>query len=268
MAKSQRLGRQIGKFQVKPSDAPIVPLVEGVDFTPYQEWSMQSLGFKFNNPSLLVTALTHRSYVNEHRDLVKAHNERLEFLGDAVLELVSTTFLFKHFDLPEGILTSWRASLVRTESIRDAGEALGYATLVRMSKGEQNGSEHAKRHIVANCFEALIGAVYLDHGLDEASKIIHKYITNNTEHMIRTGIWRDPKSHLQEISQRIDGVIPRYKLVSESGPEHDKLFRVAVFIGEKQMGEGEGGTKRLAQEQAAEQAIALYESSTSLANDK
>ena len=111
----------IGGFRLRRDDEPLVPRVEGVDFAPYQEWAKSKLGFEFNDPSLLVTALTHRSYVNEHRRTARAHNERLEFLGDAVLELVTTDYLFRHFNLPEGMLTSWRAALVRTESIRDAG---------------------------------------------------------------------------------------------------------------------------------------------------
>ena len=123
---------KINGFSYRPADAPVVPDVEGVDFTPYQEWAKDKLGFVFDNPSLLVTALTHRSYVNEHRRTAKAHNERLEFLGDAVLELATTDFLFRNFEIAEGVMTSWRAALVRTESIRDAGDALGYAPLVRM----------------------------------------------------------------------------------------------------------------------------------------
>lgn len=245
-------------FQPRPADEPIVPEVEGVDSAPYQEWSEKTLGYRFDNPSLLVTALTHRSYVNEHRKIAKAHNERLEFLGDAVLELVTTDYLFRHYDMPEGILTSWRAALVRTESIRDAGDNLGYAKLVRMSKGEQHGSEQAKLHIVANCFEALTGAIYLDKGYDEAKKLIDKYILVNIDEILKEGSWRDPKSHLQEISQRIDNETPDYRILEEVGPDHDKTFTVGVYINGHEMGRGTGSSKQHAQQNAAREAIIAY----------
>ena len=248
----------IGGFRLRRDDEPLVPRVEGVDFAPYQEWAKSKLGFEFNDPSLLVTALTHRSYVNEHRRTARAHNERLEFLGDAVLELVTTDYLFRHFNLPEGMLTSWRAALVRTESIRDAGEALEYAPLVRMSKGERAGSEQAKLHIVANCFEALIGAIYLDQGYESASEFIGKHILVNIEEMLREGTWRDSKSYLQEISQRIEGETPDYRVLDESGPDHDKTFTVAVYVAGQEMGRGVGTSKQHAQQAAARQAIQRY----------
>ena len=138
----------------------------GMQTEPYQEWARQVLGYEFTRIELLVTALTHRSYVNEHRKSVSEHNERLEFLGDAVLELVVTEYLFAKYDEPEGILTSWRAALVRTESIGEAGDKVGYAPLVRMSRGEKNGGERARQQILANAFEAVIGAIYLERGYD------------------------------------------------------------------------------------------------------
>ena len=134
--------------------------MSGMQIAPYQEFAREKLGFEFENIQLLVTALTHRSYVNEHKKSVSEHNERLEFLGDAVLELVVTDFLFANYTEPEGILTSWRAALVRTESISDAGNKLGYEPLLRMSKGEKGGSDRARAQILANAFEAVIGAVY------------------------------------------------------------------------------------------------------------
>ena len=249
---------KINGFSYRPADAPAVPDVEGVDFTPYQEWAKDKLGFAFDNPSLLVTALTHRSYVNEHRRTAKAHNERLEFLGDAVLELATTDFLFRNFEIAEGVMTSWRAALVRTESIRDAGDALGYAPLVRMSKGEKQGSEQAKLHIVANCFEALIGAIYLDKGYDVASDFIAKHILTNIDDILREGSWRDPKSQLQEISQRIDNETPDYRVLEENGPDHDKTFTVAVYVNGREMGRGTGGSKQQAQQAAARMAIDCY----------
>ena len=230
---SYKSGGRLYGFKQHGESEPIIPIIEGVDFTPYQDWAEAKLGFAFANPSLLVTALTHRSYVNEHRRVAKAHNERLEFLGDAVLELAVTDFLFRNFDTSEGIMTSWRAALVRTESIRDAGDALGYAPLVRMSKGEQQGSEQSKLHIIANCFEALIGAIYLDQGYEVAREFIAKHILVNMETILRDGSWRDPKSYLQEISQRVDNATPDYKTLDESGPDHDKTFKIAVFVAGK-----------------------------------
>ena len=245
-------------FEHRRADEPLVPEITGVDFMPYQTWAKQALGFTFDNPSLIVTALTHRSYVNEHRSTAKAHNERLEFLGDAVLELVTTEYLFRNFDMPEGILTSWRAALVRTESIRDAGEELGYAPLVRMSRGEQQGTEQSKLHIVANCFEATLGAVYLDKGFEAAKAIIYKHIIKNMDTILEDGSWRDAKSYLQEISQRIDDVTPSYHVINEEGPDHDKTFTVAVYVHDREMGRGEGGSKQAAQQAAAHQAILAY----------
>ena len=239
-------------------DAPVIPPVEGVDFEPYQQFSKDKLGFEFKNPSLIVTALTHRSYVNEHRKTAHAHNERLEFLGDAVLELVSTEYLFKHFAMPEGILTSWRAALVRTESIRDAGDNLGYQPLVRMSRGERQSTEQSQLHIVANCFEALTGAIYLDQGFDTARDFIAKNILINLDDILEDGSWRDPKSHLQEISQREDQAIPDYRLLDEQGPDHDKTFVIGVFIDKKEIGRGQGASKKVAQEQAAHAGIKFY----------
>lgn len=246
------------KFLRIADGSPVIPEVEGVDFAPYQSWAEENLGFEFANPSLIITALTHRSYVNEHKKTAKAHNERLEFLGDAVLELVSTEFLFKHFAMPEGILTSWRAALVRTESIRDAGDKLGYAPLIRMSRGERQGTEQAKLHIVANCFEALTGAIYLDRGFEEAREFIAKNILVNLEEILEEGSWRDPKSHLQEVSQRNDGAIPDYRVLEEQGPDHEKTFTIGAFVQGKEIGRGEGSSKQVAQQNAAKEGLKNY----------
>ena len=238
---------------------PVIPPVEGVDFAPYQDFAKKQLGFEFKNPSLIVTAFTHRSYVNEHKKTAKAHNERLEFLGDAVLELVSTEYLFRHFAMPEGILTSWRAALVRTESIRDAGDHLGYQPLVRMSRGERQASEQSKLHIVANCFEALTGAIYLDQGYEAAREFIAKNILVNLEDILEEGSWRDPKSHLQEVSQREDGEIPDYRVISEQGPDHEKTFTIGAFVLGNEVGRGEGTSKQLAQQNAAKEGLKTYQ---------
>lgn len=232
--------------------------MSGMNLAPYQEFARERLGFEFTNLDLLVTALTHRSYVNEHKS-VSEHNERLEFLGDAVLELVVTKYLYEHFTEPEGVLTAWRAALVRTESIGAAGEALGYGPLLRMSKGEKNGSERARLQMMANAFEAVIGAIYLERGFAAAQEVIAQYILSKLDAILASGSWRDPKSHLQELSQRIDNHTPVYKVLGEEGPDHDKVFRIGVFVGERLMGAGLGPSKQAGQQAAAEQAIAAYQ---------
>ena len=232
--------------------------MSGMNKTPYQDFARQKLGFEFANIDLLITALTHRSYVNEHKKSVSEHNERLEFLGDAVLELVVTEYLYANFSEPEGILTSWRAALVRTESIGDAGDKLGYSPLIRMSKGEKNGSERAHLQILANAFEAVIGAIYLERGYDDARDFIHANIIVKLDDILVSGSWRDPKSWLQEISQKVDNQTPVYKVLSEEGPDHDKVFTLGVFVGDKLMGQGTGPSKQVAQQQAARKAIAAY----------
>ena len=246
------------RFERRNTDLPVVPPVVGVDFAPYQTFSKEMLGFEFKNPSLLVTALTHRSYVNEHKKSARAHNERLEFLGDAVLELATTEFLFTNFEQPEGILTSWRSALVRTESIAAAGASLNYELLIRMSRGEKQGSDAARLHIVANAFEALIGAIYLDQGYDRAKDFIDAHILNHIDEILENGSWRDPKSHLQEISQRVDNETPDYRVLSENGPDHDKTFTVGAFVRGKEMGRGDGPSKQVAQQNAAREAILNY----------
>ena len=233
--------------------------MSGMQTAPYQDFALKNFGFEFKNIDLLITALTHRSYVNEHKKSVNEHNERLEFLGDAVLELVVTDFLFRNYTEPEGILTSWRASLVRTESISEAGQKLGFESLMRMSKGEKNGSTRAREQILANAFEAVIGSIYLERGYDDAATFITKHILSKLDSILESGSWRDPKSHLQEVSQRIDGQTPVYKVLEEVGPDHDKVFRLGVFVGNKKMGEGSGPSKQVAQQQAAKTALEAYE---------
>lgn len=233
--------------------------MSGMQIAPYQDFAKEKLGFDFDNIQLLVTALTHRSYVNEHKKSVSEHNERLEFLGDAVLELVVTDFLYRNFDEPEGILTSWRAALVRTESIGEAGARLGYEPLIRMSKGEKRGSDRARQQILANAFEAVVGAIYEDKGYDAASEFIHKNIIAKFEEILESGSWRDPKSHLQEVSQRIDNQTPKYRVLEEVGPDHDKVFTIGVYVGDKLIGKGAGHSKQMAQQSAAKAALKAYQ---------
>jgi ribonuclease-3 len=231
----------------------------GMQTEPYQTFARDVLGFEFTNIQLLITALTHRSYVNEHKKSVNEHNERLEFLGDAVLELVVTDFLFNNYKEQEGILTSWRAALVRTESIGAAGDKLGYEPLVRMSRGEKQGSDRARQQILANAFEAVIGAIYLERGYDDAALFIHKHITSKLDSILASGSWRDAKSHLQEVSQRQDNQTPQYRVIQEIGPDHDKIFTLGVYVGDKLMGKGSGPSKQVAQQQAAQAALKTYE---------
>jgi ribonuclease-3 len=232
--------------------------MSGMPTAPYQDFAREKLGFEYENIQLLITALTHRSYVNEHKKSVSEHNERLEFLGDAVLELVVTDYLYNTYAEPEGILTSWRASLVRTESIADAGDKLGYEPLVRMSRGEKNGSDRARMQILANAFEAVIGSIYLERGYADAERFIHAHIITKLETILSEGSWRDPKSHLQEVSQRIDGATPVYKVMQEVGPDHDKIFTLGAYVNNKLMGKGIGPSKQSAQQQAARAALKAY----------
>ena len=228
-----------------------------MDYTPYEEFAKEKLGFVFNDINLLVVALTHRSYVNEHKT-VHEHNERLEFLGDAVLELVSSDYLYRNYDYPEGVMTAIRAALVRTESIGDAGKELGYEPLVRLSRGEKQGSERAHDVILADCFEAVIGAIYLDQGYEKAREFIAKHILVKTDMVIEEGLWRDPKSYVQELAQKVDGITPVYKTLKEEGPDHDKLFTVGLYVGGSLKGTGMGHSKQEAQTAAAREGVKKY----------
>ncbi|MBR3164363.1 ribonuclease III [Candidatus Saccharibacteria bacterium] len=226
----------------------------------YRSFAKDKLGLEFNDIQLLITALTHRSYVNEHRSLNIDHNERLEFLGDAVLELVTSDYLFHNYDQPEGIMTSWRAALVNTEANASAAERLGYLPLVRLSNGEKNGSERARHVIIADCYEAIIGAIYLDHGYAEAKRFIENNTLIKLDEILESESWRDPKSHLQELSQHIDGVTPTYRLIKEEGPDHSKIFTIGVVINGHLKATGVGHSKQEAQVNAAAAAIRRYKS--------
>lgn len=236
--------------------------MSGMQTAPYQDYAREHMGYEYKDINLLITALTHRSYVNEHKKSVSEHNERLEFLGDAVLELVVTDYLFRNYSEPEGILTSWRSSLVRTESISEAGDRLGYESLIRMSKGEKSGSQRARQQILANAFEAVVGSIYLERGYDDAATFITDNILFKLDSILESGSWRDPKSHLQEVSQRIDGHTPSYRVLSETGPDHDKIFSLGVYVGDQLMGQGSGPSKQAAQQVAAKAALEAYEKRT------
>lgn len=229
-----------------------------MDINLYIAFARDVLHVEFKDINLLITAFTHRSYLNEHRKTVSEHNERLEFLGDAVLELVVTEYLYANYDDPEGTLTNWRSSLVRTESIGAAATKHGFEPLLRLSRGEKRGSERARLQILANSFEAVIGALYLDQGYVAAKQFITETIISTFEHILASGSWMDPKSHLQELAQSRESATPLYKVMNEEGPDHDKTFTVGVYVNNVLRGEGKGPSKQAGQQKAAEAALEFY----------
>ena len=221
----------------------------------FTDFAHDTLGLVFNDIQTLMTAFTHRSYVNEHKKSVSEHNERLEFLGDAVLELVVTDFLFNNYDEQEGILTNWRSALVRTESISAAAEKLGFAGMLRLSKGEKQGSDRARLQILANTYESVVGAIYLDQGYDAAEAFIKETLLCTFDEILKTGSWMDPKSRFQEKVQSEEGFTPHYRVIEENGPDHDKIFTVGVFVNDELRAKGTGPSKQTAQVAAAEKAL-------------
>jgi ribonuclease-3 len=230
-----------------------------MDTSVYQAFAQDRLHATFNDITLLITAFTHRSYLNEHKKTVQEHNERLEFLGDAVLELVVTEYLYGNYQDPEGVLTNWRSSLVRTESIGAAANRYGFEPLLRLSRGEKRGTERARAQILANSFEAVIGALYLDQGYDGAKLFITESILSTFEHILASGSWMDPKSHLQELAQSREAATPVYKVLNEEGPDHDKMFVVGAYVNGQLRGQGEGPSKQAGQQKAAENALKYYQ---------
>lgn len=210
----------------------------------------EKLDVNFTDQSLLDTALTHRSYLNENKS-IKEHNERLEFLGDAVLELVTTEFLYKNYPNPEGELTNWRSALVKTETISDVSRGLGIEEFLLMSKGEAKSFGRSRQLLLANAFEAVVGSIYLDQGYDAARDFIAKNLLTRLDYIIEEKLYIDPKSEFQELAQEREGQTPRYEVISEEGPDHNKKFLVGVFVGETKWGEGAGSSKQAAQQAAA-----------------
>jgi ribonuclease-3 len=228
-----------------------------MDMTKYQDFANTHFG-GFSDINLLITAFTHRSYLNEHKKTALEHNERLEFLGDAVLELVVTEYLYSNYKEPEGILTNWRSALVRTESISAAGTREGFEPLLRLSRGEKRGSERARQQILANAYEAVIGALYLEKGYDATKDYITKTLLPTFESILEAGSWLDPKSRLQELVQNKEGFTPVYKVLSEEGPDHDKMFVIGAYVNNELKGQGSGPSKQSAQVAAATAALAHY----------
>ncbi len=217
------------------------------------------IGVKFKDANLIKQAFIHRSYLNEHPKLELEHNERLEFLGDAVLELVVTDYLFRHHTNPEGELTSWRSALVKTESLAALAQKLQIGQFLLMSRGEAKSGGRSRTALLANLVEAVIGAMYLDQGYDVARDFIENHIVSSLAVILREGSYIDAKSHFQEIAQERDGITPHYEVLSEVGPDHDKKFTVGVFLGAKEYGRGDGSSKQAAQQSAAAAALNKYE---------
>lgn len=207
------------------------------------------------NEDLRTEAFTHRSYLNESKKPVQS-NERLEFLGDAVLEIVISEYLFKHYPVsPEGDLTLFRSSVVRTESLAKASEALGLGTLLRLSKGEIANGGRTNQSILANTYEAVLGSIYLDRGLEAAREFVTATIVPEVEDIVTKKSYRDAKSYLQELVQEQKRVTPTYKVIKAIGPDHQKTFTVGVFINNTQAGEGTGKSKQAAENNAAQEAL-------------
>lgn len=223
-----------------------------MDFSKFEE----TAGVIFKDKALLKQAFIHRSYINENRTLGLGHNERLEFLGDAVLELVITNYLYKRFsEYNEGELTSLRSALVNADTCSAVAQKLEVNEFLLLSKGETKDTGRARQYILANTLEAIIGAIYLDQGYEVAEKFILTHITPLTEGIIEKGSWIDAKSLFQEKAQEHDGLTPAYKTIKESGPDHDKLFTIGVYIGKDLVGEGSGQSKQDAEQEAARDAL-------------
>jgi len=220
------------------------------DFSKLEEL----IGVKFKNLDLLKQAVVHRSYLNEHPDFELNHNERLEFLGDAVLEIIVTEILFHEFsDTPEGDLTNWRASLVNYKMLALIAEELGLEKYLYLSKGEsKDKNSKARQIILANAMEAVIGAIYLDQGIKPAKAFVKKFILSKLDNILKNQLYLDPKSKFQEKAQEIYCLTPHYKVLSESGPDHAKEFVVGLYLGDEMISQGKGTSKQEAQVAAAE----------------
>lgn len=215
----------------------------------------EMLGIKINNLDLYISSCTHRSYLNEHRSFPLPHNERLEFLGDAVLELAATEHLYRTYPYSEGELTNFRSALVNYKMLSEIASRIGLEKHLLMSRGEAKDMGRARQVILANAIEAVIGAIYLDVGFIPATDFITREILVELPRIIQSGQYVDPKSKLQEIVQERKGVTPSYGVVSESGPDHDKVFVIAVYIQQTEVGRGSGPSKQEAEIAAAEDAL-------------
>ena len=223
-----------------------------IDFTIFEEKTK----IIFKDKNLLKQAFIHRSYINENTNTGLCHNERLEFLGDAVLELIVTNFLYKKYPTyTEGELTALRSSLVNAIILSETASKVGMNDFLLLSKGESKDNGKARQYILANTFEAFIGAVYLDQGYDIANKFISEYLFPLVEEIVLKKLWRDAKSLVQEKAQEIVGTTPAYKVLNESGPDHDKHFTIGIMFGASLIAEGKGKSKQEAEQKAAEAAL-------------
>ncbi len=215
-------------------------------------------GIRFKNKDLLIRAFVHRSFLNEAPDEGLRHNERLEFLGDAVLEHIVTDFLFREYPAQsEGVLTAWRAALVNSRTLAEVSEESGFEDFLLLSKGENNDTRRSKQYILANTLEAFIGALYLDRGLKVCDKFISKHLLTKLDDIIKNKLFLDSKSHFQEMSQEKKGITPTYRVLKEWGPDHAKHFVIGVYLGKELIAEGEGLSKQEAEEKAAEKALKI-----------
>jgi ribonuclease-3 len=223
------------------------------DFSKLEE----KLGVKFKNPDLLVQSMVHRSYLNENPGFKLQHNERLEFLGDAVLELVVTEYLYQNYPNPEGELTNWRASLVNAKMLSEIAKEIGVDEYLYLSKGESKESvdSKARQYILANAFEALAGAIYLDQGYVVSRDFIKNFLIIKLPYILEHELYLDPKSTFQEMAQEKSGVTPTYRVLEETGPDHAKIFKVGVYLDKELVATGEGGSKQEAQVEAANAAL-------------
>lgn len=223
-----------------------------------RDWSAfeKLIGVTFKNTDLLTQAFIHRSYLNENPRVGLEHNERLEFLGDAVLELAVTDFLYREYpESPEGELTSYRAALVNANTMADFANEIGMNEYLFLSRGEAKDTGKARLYILANAIEALIGAMYLDQGYDAAEGFIDRFLHKRAGDIVKKKLWRDSKSLVQEKAQEHLGVTPAYKVVKETGPDHDKHFTIGIFFGNDKIAEGRGHSKQEAEQDAARAAI-------------
>lgn len=215
----------------------------------------KKLNIDFKNKDLLIQAFCHRSYLNENPSFRLDNNERLEFLGDAVLELIVTDYLYKNYQNPEGELTNWRAALVNAQNLAKVAGILGFEDYLLLSKGEAKDTGKARQYILANTFEAFLGALYLDRGLKRVSQLLESYLLSDLPRILKEGIWKDAKSQLQEMAQEKVKITPTYKILKEWGPDHVKHFVTGVFLGDELVAEGEGSSKQEAEEEAARKAL-------------
>lgn len=270
--------RRGNKRRITQTDSPFIAIFDHRTFSYDESWQRyfyilyimpieaykeknfssleEKIGVKFKNPDLIVQALVHRSFLNENREFPLAHNERLEFLGDAVLELVVTEYLFENYLNPEGELTNWRAALVNGKMCAQVAREIEMEEYLFLSHGEsKDNSVKARDYILANAIEAIIGAIYTDQGWDMTKQFITRWIVSKLPEVLEQGLWMDPKSRFQESAQEIIGLTPNYRVLKEEGPDHDKTFVVGVYIDKEKIAEGTGGSKQEAQVNAAEHAI-------------